>query len=176
MKNTDILTIILVGIVMIFISPLAQANTVFQQVGTVTNVSPMYGHTQINQQLPEKVRVCYKRDANGLLEEVSTGLFGSNQGLIGGTVGYVIAEELGANDAGRIIASMIGNKIGNDFDHRKQSDECRIETRMTSHPTIQQTIIGYGVTVELDSGKKVNVTRDFEPQIGEMITVNMRVW
>ena len=42
--------------------------------------------------------------------------------------------------------------------------------------TIQQTVIGYGVTVEMPDGRKVNVTRNYEPQLGEMITVNIRVW
>ena len=47
---------------------------------------------------------------------------------------------------------------------------------MQSHTGVQQTVIGYGITVMLKDGRTANVTRDFEPQIGEMLTVNTRVW
>lgn len=168
--------LILISMLMFVLSPVAWSNSVYQQVGEVTNVSPMYGMSNVTHQLPQKVEVCYKRDANGLLEEISGGLFGSNSGLIGGTLGYVIADEIGTTSTGRVIGAIIGNKIGNDIDARKQGTECRIETRMQSHTGVQQTVIGYGITVMLKDGRTANVTRDFEPQIGEMLTVNTRVW
>jgi len=37
-------------------------------------------------------------------------------------------------------------------------------------------IIGYGVTGTLQNGTRVNVHRDFRPEVGEIITVMTRVW
>ena len=173
------INLILISMLLFVLSPVAWANSVFQIVGEVTNVSPMYGHQQVQNQLPQQVQVCYKRDSNGLLEEITDGGFGSTKGLIGTAIGVAIGNEIGGgsgNEAARIVGGLIGNKIGNNYDHRSKADECRVETRMSSHYTIQQTVIGYGVTVEMPDGRKVNVTRNYEPQLGEMITVNIRVW
>ena len=164
---------------MFVLSPMAWSNSVFQQLGEVTKVSPMYGMTNVTHQLPQQIKVCYKRDSNGLLEKITDGGFGSTRGLIGTAIGVTIGNEIGGgsgNEAARVIGGLIGNKIGNNIDHAKKGTECRVETQMQSHSLYQQTVIGYGVTVQLSDGKKVNVTRDFQPQVGDMLTLNIRVW
>ena len=171
--------LILISMLMFVLSPVAWSNSVFQQLGEVTNVSPMYGMINVTHQLPQQVQVCYKRDSNGFLEEITDRGFGSTRGLVGAAIGATIGNEIGGGsgrEAARVIGGLIGNKIGNNIDHQKQGTECRVETRMQNHSSFQQTIIGYGVEVQLKSGNTVNVTRDFQPQIGDMLTVNIRVW
>jgi uncharacterized protein YcfJ len=173
------INLILISMLMFVLSPMAWSNSVFQQLGEVTKVSPMYGMTNVTHQLPQQIKVCYKRDSNGLLEKITDGGFGSTRGLIGTAIGVTIGNEIGGgsgNEAARVIGGLIGNKIGNNIDHAKKGTECRVETQMQSHSSYQQTVIGYGVTVQLSDGKKVNVTRDFQPQVGDMLTLNIRVW
>jgi uncharacterized protein YcfJ len=171
--------LILISMLLFVLSPVAWANSVFQQLGEVTNVSPIHGHQQVMQRLPQKVEVCYRRDSNGFLEEITDRGFGSTRGLIGTAIGVAIGDEIGGgkgNDAAKIIGGLIGNKIGNNYDHRAKADECRIEERYSQHPTLVQSVLGYGISVRLEDGTVVNVTRDYEPELGEMITVNTRVW
>ena len=177
--NNRYINLILISMLMFVLSPVAWSNSVFQQLGEVTKVSPMYGMSTVTHQLPQQIQVCYKRDSNGFLEEITDRGFGSTRGLIGTAIGVTIGNEIGGgsgNEAARVIGGLIGNKIGNNIDHQKQGTECRVETVMQNHSSYQQTVIGYGVTVQLSDGKKVNVTRDFEPQIGDMLTLNVRVW
>jgi uncharacterized protein YcfJ len=177
--NNRYINLILISMLMFVLSPVAWSNSVFQQLGEVTKVSPMYGMSTVTHQLPQQIQVCYKRGSNGLLEKITDKGFGSTIGLIGTAIGVTIGNEIGGgsgNEAARVIGGLIGNKIGNNIDHQKKGTECRVETRMQNHSSYQQTVIGYGVTVELADGKQVNVTRDFEPQIGDMLTLNIRVW
>ena len=127
--------------------------------------------------VPEKREVCYRRNSQGLLEEITDKGFGSTKGLFGAAVGYSVADELGIDsDAGRIVAGLIGNKIGNNWDNKSKADECRIETVSSAVPYNAPVVIGYQITGRLKDGTIAYVTRDFKPELGELITVNTRVW
>ena len=73
-------------------------------------------------------------------------------------------------------SGLIGNKIGNNWDNKSKADECRIETVTSAVPYNAPVVIGYQITGRLKDGTIAYVTRDFKPELGELITVNTRVW
>jgi len=169
--------LILISMLLFVLSPVAWAGQVYQQVMEVTNVSELHQLQTTYKNVPEKREVCYRRNSQGLLEEITDKGFGSTKGLFGAAVGYSVADELGIDsDAGRIVAGLIGNKIGNNWDNKSKADECRIETVTSAVPYNAPVVIGYQITGRLKDGTIAYVTRDFKPELGELITVNTRVW
>ena len=65
--NNRYINLILISMLMFVLSPVAWSNSVFQQLGEVTKVSPMYGMSTVTHQLPQQIQVCYKRDSNGFI-------------------------------------------------------------------------------------------------------------
>ena len=161
---------------MFVLSPVAWSQQVYQQVLEVTNVNPLHSMQTTYKNVQQKQEVCYKRNSEGFLEQITERGFGSTSGLVGSAVGVAIADELGANDAGRIVAGLLGNRIGNNYNHKNKADECRIEMVTNAVPYNAPVIIGYQITGILADGTRANVTRDYEPEVGELITVNTRVW
>lgn len=174
--NNRYVNLILMSMLMFVLSPVAWSQQVYQQVLEVTNVNPLHSMQTTYKNVQQKQEVCYKRNSEGFLEQITERGFGSTSGLVGSAVGVAIADELGANDAGRIVAGLLGNRIGNNYNHKNKADECRIEMVTNAVPYNAPVIIGYQITGILADGTRANVTRDYEPEVGELITVNTRVW
>ena len=174
--NNRYVNLILMSMLMFVLSPVAWSQQVYQQVLEVTNVNPLHSMQTTYKNVQQKQEVCYKRNSEGFLEQITDRGFGSTSGLVGSAVGVAIADELGANDAGRIVAGLLGNRIGNNYNHKNKADECRIEMVTNAVPYNAPVIIGYQITGILADGTRANVTRDYEPEVGELITVNTRVW
>lgn len=174
--NNRYVNLILISMLMFVLSPVAWSQQVYQQVLEVTNVNPLHSMQTTYKNVQQKQEVCYKRNSEGFLEQITERGFGSTSGLVGSAVGVAIADELGANDAGRIVAGLLGNRIGNNYNHKNKADECRIEMVTNAVPYNAPVIIGYQITGILADGTRANVTRDYEPEVGELITVNTRVW
>lgn len=174
--NNRYVNLILISMLMFVLSPVAWSQQVYQQVLEVTNVNPLHSMQTTYKNVQQKQEVCYKRNSEGFLEQITERGFGSTSGLVGSAVGVAIADELGANDAGRIVAGLLGNRIGNNYNHKNKADECRIELVTNAVPYNAPVIIGYQITGVLADGTRANVTRDYEPEVGELITVNTRVW
>ena len=174
--NNRYVNLILISMLMFVLSPVAWSQQVYQQVLEVTNVNPLHSMQTTYKNVQQKQEVCYKRNSEGFLEQITERGFGSTSGLVGSAVGVAIADELGANDAGRIVAGLLGNRIGNNYNHKNKADECRIEMVTNAVPYNAPVIIGYQITGVLADGTRANVTRDYEPEVGELITVNTRVW
>ena len=174
--NNRYVNLILMSMLMFVLSPVAWSQQVYQQVLEVTNVNPLHSMQTTYKNVQQKQEVCYKRNSEGFLEQITERGFGSASGLVGSAVGVAIADELGANDAGRIVAGLLGNRIGNNYNHKNKADECRIEMVTNAVPYNAPVIIGYQITGILADGTRANVTRDYEPEVGELITVNTRVW
>lgn len=174
--NNRYVNLILISMLMFVLSPVAWSQQVYQQVLEVTNVNPLHSMQTTYKNVQQKQEVCYKRNSEGFLEQITERGFGSTSGLVGSAVGVAIADELGANDAGRIVAGLLGNRIGNNYNHKNKADECRIELVTNAVPYNAPVIIGYQISGVLADGTRANVTRDYEPEVGELITVNTRVW
>ena len=175
--NNRYVNLILIGMIMFMLSPVAWSEQVFQQTMTVDNVNELTSLRTVYKDVESREKVCYKRNSKGVLEQITERGFGSTSGLVGAGVGVAIADELGASDAGKIVAGLLGNRIGNNMDHKNQKGtECRIETVINTVPYNAPVVIGFGITGTLSDGTRANVTRDFRPEIGELITVNTRVW
>ena len=87
------------------------------------------------------------RDNYGILERGTESIFGSNGGFIGPVIGIAIADELDANNNARIIAGLLGNRIGNDLSHKgKYKYNCEFREILKTHVT--QVLDYYMVTVE----------------------------
>jgi len=175
--NNRYVNLILIGMLMFILSPVAWSEQVFQQTMQVDHVSELTSLRTVYKDVENRKEVCYKRNSKGVLEQITERGFGSTSGLIGASVGVAIADELGSSDAGKIVAGLLGNRIGNNMDHKNQKGaECRIETVINTVPYNAPVVIGFAITGTLSDGTRANVTRDFQPEIGQLITVNTRVW
>ena len=176
MRKLDYFLVGLVAVTLTLISPFASAGQVYQQVLEVTNVNELHSMQTTYKNVQQKQEVCYKRNSEGFLEQITDRGFGSTSGLVGSAVGVAIADELGANDAGKIVAGLLGNRLGNNYNHKNKADECRIELVTNAVPYNAPVVIGYSITGRLSDGTIASVTRDYKPEVGELITVNTRVW
>ena len=174
--NNRYVNLILISMLMFVLSPVAWSQQVYQQVLEVTNVNPLHSMQTTYKNVQQKQEVCYKRNSEGFLEQITERGFGSTSGLVGSAVGVAIADELGANDAGKIVAGLLGNRLGNNYNHKNKADECRIELVTNAVPYNAPVVIGYSITGRLSDGTIAYVTRDYKPEVGELITVNTRVW
>ena len=141
-------------------------------VETVLKYQTVYGTSN---QVKEVCQDRRARDNYGIFERGTDSIFGSNGGFIGSVIGIAIADELDANNNARIIAGLIGNRIGNDLSHKgKYKYNCQfMEVPMkTSHVT--QVVDYYLVTVDFN-GSLHQVKRNFQPAIGDRIKVQFRV-
>lgn len=157
----------------------ALSTTALAEQALVVDVDPIFGKTIQYEDVPVMKEVCKNnryRDSNGLLEKGVDGGFGSTQGLIGTAAGVAIVDELGGNDAAKIIGGLLGNKIGNDFKDKKKHRGalCWQEQTVERQSYWARTVTGYNVDVDLN-GSIYTVRRKREPYIGEYIRVGVTV-
>ena len=122
------------------------------------------------------------RQSDGLLEKGVDGLFGSTGGLIGTATSVAIIDELGGNDAAKILGGLLGNKIGNDISHKKQQKRnhsqgamhCEMVTR-TKYERHSEEYLDYYLVSVTDGHNEYRVRRNRAPQVGYDITVNITV-
>jgi uncharacterized protein YcfJ len=159
---------------------IALSTTAIAEQALVVDVEPVYGKSIQHEDVVVMKEVCKDnrgfRDSNGLLERGVDGGFGSTQGLIGTAAGVAIVDELGGNDAAKIIGGLLGNKIGNDFKEKKKRSGalCWQEQVVERQSYWAKTITGYKVDVEL--GNSIyTVRRKNEPYIGQYLPVRVSV-
>jgi uncharacterized protein YcfJ len=144
----------------------------------VVGVQPVYKSRAVQVPVQFDEEVCYsmRRNSQGVLEKVVDGGFGSTRGLVGTAAGVAIVDELGGNDAAKIIGGLLGNKIGNDFKEKKKRSGalCWQEQVVERQSYWAKTITGYKVDVEL--GDSIyTVRRKKEPYIGQYLPVRVSV-
>ena len=100
--------------------------------------------------------------------------------MVGTGVGVAIVDELGGNDAAKIIGGLLGNKIGNDFSEKKSKNKnnCELVTKHKRQAYTETIVDHYRVTGTLGDviGPVATVRRNFEPMEGDEIRVNVKVW
>jgi hypothetical protein len=132
--------------------------------------------------VPYQEEVCYvyRRNSRGVLEKIVDNGFGSTSGMVGTGVGVAIVDELGGNDAAKIIGGLLGNKIGNDISEKKNKDKnnCELVTKHKRQAYTETIVDHYRVTGTLGDviGPVATVRRNFEPMLGDEIRVNVKVW
>ena len=91
----------------------------------VTDVKEISKNVNKYDYVPYQEEVCYvyRRNSRGVLEKIVDNGFGSTGGMVGTGVGVAIVDELGGNDAAKIIGGLLGNKIGNDFSEKKSKNK-----------------------------------------------------
>lgn len=150
----------------------------------VTDVNPIYKTVTRYQDVPYTETVCYRyqRNSRGLLEKVVDTGFGSTGGLIGAGVGVAIGDKIGGgggNDAAKIVGALIGNKIGNSIAEKNSNNRtCEEQTNYVREPYQETITTGYNVTGNLGdrNGPMASVQRDRAPNVGSIISVQVRVW
>jgi len=184
MKNLILIPLLLVSTVA-FAGQSANMEVIdVQEFYTKTNVSVP---TEVNEQQ------CYNQDryanngrrpnSRGLLEYGVNGGFGSTGGLIGTATGVAIIDELGGNDAAKILGGLLGNKIGNDISDKKRRSNhnnkngvhCEMVTRVV-YVRQQQNVLSHYVVTVTDGYNEYDINRQAAPFIGETIRVNVSVW
>ena len=141
-------------------------------VETILKYQTVYGTTNSIREVCQDRRA---RDNYGIFERGTDSIFGSNGGFIGSVIGIGIADKLDANNNARIIAGLLGNRIGNDLSHKgkyKYNCEFREVPVKTSH--ITQVLDYFLVTVEY-GGSLHQVKRNFQPSVGALIKVQFRI-
>ena len=156
----------------------AHASSFIRVDAEVFGVEPVLKYQTVHGVANEYREVCQDRRARdnyGIFERGTDSIFGSNGGFIGSVIGIAIADELDANNNARIIAGLLGNRIGNDLSHKgkyKYNCEFREIPVKTSHVT--QVLDYYMVTVEY-GGSLHQVKRNFQPTVGDKIKVQFRI-
>ena len=141
-------------------------------VETILKYQTVYGTTNSIREVCQDRRA---RDNYGIFERGTDSIFGSNGGFIGSVIGIGIADKLDANNNARIIAGLLGNRIGNDLSHKgkyKYNCEFREVPVKTSH--ITQVLDYFLVTVEY-GGSLHQVKRNIQPSVGELIKGQFRI-
>ena len=141
-------------------------------VETILKYQTVYGTTNSIREVCQDRRA---RDNYGIFERGTDSIFGSNGGFIGSVIGIGIADKLDANNNARIIAGLLGNRIGNDLSHKgkyKYNCEFREVPVKTSH--ITQVLDYFLVTVEY-GGSLHQVKRNFKPSVGDLIKVQFSI-
>jgi uncharacterized protein YcfJ len=146
----------------------------------VVDVQPVVRNISVNVPVQFEEEVCYryKRNSRGVLEKIVDNGFGSTGGLLGTATGVAIVDEFGGNDAAKILGGLLGNKIGNDIaDNRKINGQrhCEMKTVTKYERHYEQRVTGYRVTVD-HYGLQFTINRNFEPQVGQSISVNVSAW
>lgn len=148
----------------------------------VTDVKEISKNVNKYDYVPYQEEVCYvyRRNSRGVLEKIVDNGFGSTGGMVGTGVGVAIVDELGGNDAAKIIGGLLGNKIGNDISEKKNRDKsnCELVTKHKRQSYTETVVDYYRVTGTLGDmmGPKATVRRNFEPQEGDEIRVQVKVW
>jgi uncharacterized protein YcfJ len=144
----------------------------------VVDVQPVVRNVSVNVPVQFEEEVCYryKKNSRGVLEKIVDNGFGSQGGLIGTAAGVAIADELDGNDAAKIIAGLIGNRIGNDISQKHNGQRhCEMQTVTKYERHYESRVTGYRVTVD-HYGLQFTINRNFEPQVGQSISVNVSAW
>tara|TARA_B100000902_G_scaffold211230_1_gene200855 strand:- start:2475 stop:2993 length:519 start_codon:yes stop_codon:yes gene_type:complete len=153
----------------------AEAKTIQME---VVDVQPVIRNVAVNVPVNFQEEVCYryKKNSRGVLEKIVDNGFGSQGGLIGAGVGVAIVDELDGNDAAKILGGLIGNRIGNDISQKHNGQRhCEMQNVTKYERHFEQRVTGYRVTVN-HYGLQFTLNRNQEPQIGQMITVNVSAW
>jgi uncharacterized protein YcfJ len=148
----------------------------------VTSVQPLYKTVTRYENVPYTETVCYRYQQNsrGLLEKVVDNGFGSQEGMVGTAIGYGIGNEIGGgsgNEIAKVVGALIGNRIGNNINERKNVDHrtCEDVTKYQRQSFQESVVDGYNVSGTVN-GLPVTVKRNYQPVVGDTITVNVRVW
>ena len=125
-----------------------------------------------------RAEVChdYKRNNKGALEKVVDGAFGSTGGLVGAAAGVAVVDKLGGNTGAKVLGGLLGNKIGNDVSSQNKNvvTKCETQTKTRYETKDVERLEHYLVTVSYGLNRFI-VKRDFEPQVGDLIKVNLTV-
>ena len=144
----------------------------------VIDVQPVVRNVAVNVPVNFQEEVCYRYKVNsrGVLEKIVDNGFGSQGGLLGTAAGVAIADEFDGNDAVKILAGLVGNRIGNDLSQKHNGQRhCEMQTVTKYERHFENRVTGYRVTVN-HYGLQFTINRNQEPQIGQMITVNVSAW
>lgn len=96
-------------------SEVANAMNEYELRRIIATAEHMYeGESESNTQT-----VCIRRAKNGAIEVITEQVFGTTQGAVGAAVGGIIGKKVGGNDAATILGVIVGNKIANDMEHKK---------------------------------------------------------
>ena len=182
MKNLILIPLLLVSSVAFADSSVDMEVTDVQAIYTTTNVNVPTNVTE--EQCVNFDEVSYRRNSRGVLEKITNGGFGSTGGLLGTVASVAIIDELGGNDAAKIIGGLLGNKIGNDISDRRRNNQngmhCELVTRVKYVRQQENVLDHYLVTVKDHYIGKTPLTfqvkRNFAPVVGDTIRVSIRVW
>lgn len=145
----------------------------------VVGVQPVYRFiTRYEVQDVEEI-VCYDNAGSndGFIEQGTDGLFGSTEGAIGAVVGGAIGRQIGGGrgrDAATILGIIVGNRIGNNANRRREGQICETRIKQASTPVRAREIASYRVQVEVE-GEVYTVNRDTDYAVGSYIPVNVSV-
>lgn len=145
----------------------------------VVGVQPVYKSRAVQVPVQFDEEVCYsmRRNSQGVLEKVVDGGFGSTRGLVGTAAGVAIVDELGGNDAAKIIGGLLGNKIGNNMDNKRNQSRQRCEiTTVTKYERKYEEFLDYYLISVTDDVNEYKIKRNRAPNVGEYIRVNVKVW
>ena len=144
----------------------------------VLQVEPVLKYTTINGVENQVREVCQDRRARdnyGIFERGTESIFGSNGGFLGSVVGVAVADKLDANNNARIIAGLIGNRIGNDLSNKgKYKYNCEFKEIPVKTSHVAQILDYYLVTVQY-GGSLHQLKRNFQPAVGDLIKVSFRI-
>ena len=181
MKNSILIPLLLVSSVAFADSSVDMEVTDVQAIYTTTNVNVPTNVTE--EQCVNSDEVSYRRNSRGVLEEITNGGFGSTGGLLGTAASVAIIDELGGNDAAKIIGGLLGNKIGNDISDRRRNNRgvnCEIRTVTNYERRYEDHLDHYLVTGFVGSNqfqvKRIYNNGHSAPTVGDTIRVRVNVW
>ena len=144
----------------------------------VVKTKPVFRNISVQTPVSYEIEVChnYKRNNKGALEKVVDGAFGSTGGLVGAAAGVAVVDKLGGNTGAKVLGGLLGNKIGNDVSSQNKNvvTKCEAQTKTRYETKDVERLEHYLVTVSYGLNRFI-VKRDFEPQVGDLIKVNLTV-
>ena len=142
----------------------------------VVKTKPVFRNISVQTPVSYETEVChdYTRNNKGALEKGVDGTFGSTGGLVGVAVGVAVVDKLGGNTGAKVLGGLLGNRIGNNVSNQNENvtTKCESQTKTRYETKDVKRIEHYLVTVSYGL-TRYEVKRDFEPQVGELIKVNL---
>jgi len=176
----------LILIPLLLVSSVAFANTTVDM--EVSDIREVYKQRAVSVPVQVDQEYCYseneyRRNSRGVLEKITNGGFGSTGGLLGTAASVAIIDELGGNDAAKIIGGLLGNKIGNDISDRRRNNRgvnCEIRTVTNYERRYEDHLDHYLVTGFVGSNqfqvKRIYNNGHSAPTVGDTIRVRVNVW
>jgi len=152
-----------------------------QKMGIVVSSDPVYNSFTRYERVATTETVCrdYMYTSNdGWIEQGTSSVFGSTQGLLGTAIGVAIGEHIGGgrgNDAAKIVGGIVGNRVGNNMARSRSAQRvCEPVTTYTDVPYVDNIVDHYRVVVKINNSEYV-VNRSYSPEIGRAIPVDLTV-